>query len=98
MEQVGIRELKSNLSSYIRRANAGEIIVVTDRGKVVAQLRAPGPLPDESELPPLLLKAAGEGKVKLGQGTASEGLYSRRPVSTQEGTALRLLDEMRGER
>ncbi len=98
MEQVGIRELKSNLSSYIRRASAGEIIVVTDRGKVVAQLRAPGPLPDEGDLPPLLLKAAAEGKVKLGRGAASMGLFSSRPVSAPEGTALGLLHETRGDR
>lgn len=35
---VGIRELKSKLSSYIERAAAGEHITVTVRGRPVAML------------------------------------------------------------
>ena len=35
---VGIRELKAHLSEYVGKAAEGENIVVTDRGKPVAQL------------------------------------------------------------
>lgn len=35
---VGIRELKAHLSKYVGKAAKGENIVVTDRGKPVAQL------------------------------------------------------------
>lgn len=42
MERVGIRELRQNASEYVRRAEAGEIIEVTDRGRPVARL---SPLP-----------------------------------------------------
>lgn len=38
METVGIRELKANLSRYVARARAGERIIVTDRGRQVAEL------------------------------------------------------------
>jgi prevent-host-death family protein len=38
MESVGIRQLKAHLSEYIRRAEAGETVVITDRGKEVARL------------------------------------------------------------
>lgn len=38
--RVGIRELKAKLSHYLERAAAGETIVVTDRGKAKAELRA----------------------------------------------------------
>ena len=38
--RVGIPELKSKLSHYLDRAAAGETIVVTDRGKAKAELRA----------------------------------------------------------
>lgn len=38
---VGIRELKDNLSRYIRRIGAGERIVVTAHGRVVAELVPP---------------------------------------------------------
>lgn len=37
---MGIRELKARLSHYLERAAAGETIVVTDRGKAKAELRA----------------------------------------------------------
>ncbi|WP_419850379.1 type II toxin-antitoxin system Phd/YefM family antitoxin [Candidatus Poriferisocius sp.] len=38
---VGVRELKAKLSEYIARAAKGECVIVTDRGRPVAQL---GPL------------------------------------------------------
>ena len=39
---VGVRELRQNLSVYLRRVEAGESLPVTDRGRPVALL---GPLP-----------------------------------------------------
>lgn len=38
--QVGIRELKNDLSRYVRRARAGDEVVITDRGRPVARLTA----------------------------------------------------------
>jgi prevent-host-death family protein len=35
---VGIRELKANLSRYLARVRAGERVVVTDRGIPVARI------------------------------------------------------------
>jgi prevent-host-death family protein len=40
--ETGIRELKDNLSRYIRRVEAGERILVTAHGRVVAELVPPG--------------------------------------------------------
>ncbi|MEX1195739.1 MAG: type II toxin-antitoxin system prevent-host-death family antitoxin [Dehalococcoidia bacterium] len=40
MTDVSVRELKNNLSQYLRRAEAGERIVVKRRGKVVASISA----------------------------------------------------------
>lgn len=42
MERVGIRELRQNASEYVRRAEAGETIEVTDRRRAMARL---APLP-----------------------------------------------------
>src|SRR5207237_4465212 len=39
--ETGIRELKDNLSRYIRRIEAGECVVVTAHGRVVAELVPP---------------------------------------------------------
>ncbi|MBV8201101.1 MAG: type II toxin-antitoxin system prevent-host-death family antitoxin [Acidobacteria bacterium] len=41
MKAVGIRELKNSLSEYLRQVRGGEEVLVTDRGKPVAELRAP---------------------------------------------------------
>jgi prevent-host-death family protein len=36
--EVGIRELRADLSRWVRRVREGEELVVTDRGKAVARL------------------------------------------------------------
>ena len=41
MSATGVRELKNNLSRYIRRVEAGERIAVTAHGRVVAELGPP---------------------------------------------------------
>ena len=41
MERIGVRELRSELSGFVKRAGAGERIVITIDGQPVAQL---GPL------------------------------------------------------
>lgn len=35
---IGIRELKSHLSAYLRRVKAGETVVITERGKPVGRI------------------------------------------------------------
>lgn len=41
MDRLGLRELRHHPSEYVRRAEAGERIAVTDRGRVVAELGPP---------------------------------------------------------
>lgn len=38
MDRVGVRELRQNLSVYLRRVKLGERLEVTERGQVVARL------------------------------------------------------------
>ena len=48
VERLGIREVRSRVASLVRRAGAGERIVITVGGRPVAQL---GPLePDRAEV------------------------------------------------
>lgn len=46
MKVVGIKELKNRLSEFVKLAAGGEVVLVTDRGDVVAELRAPTPWRD----------------------------------------------------
>jgi len=38
MGSVGVRELRDNLSEYLRRVREGELLVITDRGQPVGEL------------------------------------------------------------
>lgn len=38
--EVGVRDLKNQLSRYLDRARAGEDVIVTERGRPVARLSA----------------------------------------------------------
>jgi len=42
---VGTKELKNRLSHYLRRVREGQIVRVTDRGTVVAEIRPVGERP-----------------------------------------------------
>jgi len=41
MHSVGLKILKNKLSEYVRLASAGETVVITDRGRTVAELVPP---------------------------------------------------------
>lgn len=57
-EEVGIAELRRNLSVYLRRVAQGERFVVTDRNRPVAELAPP------SHQPSVLDRLIAEGKAK----------------------------------
>jgi prevent-host-death family protein len=46
MRTVGLKVLKNKLSEYVRLAAAGETVVVTDRGRPVAELVPPQRKPE----------------------------------------------------
>ena len=93
---VGIRELKNRLSQYLRRVRAGEAVLVTDRGQVVAELTAPGqPSPAAHEEPDLAALAA-RGGVAIG-GRNEPGVYPSLAPLLPDGTSQGLLSEERGE-
>ena len=97
MSTVGIRELKAKLSEYLRMVKRGEVVRVTDRGKVVAEIRMPQP----KTSPPSELAAL---RSLIERGVLTKGaphdpsLYRRSPVHSPPGTARRLLDELREDR
>jgi antitoxin (DNA-binding transcriptional repressor) of toxin-antitoxin stability system len=43
MRSVGIKLLKNKLSEYVRIAAGGEVVLITDRDRVVAELTPPQP-------------------------------------------------------
>ncbi|MBI1735907.1 MAG: type II toxin-antitoxin system Phd/YefM family antitoxin [Candidatus Rokubacteria bacterium] len=93
---VGLRELKNRLSEYVRHVKRGHRVLITDRGDVVAELRPPGGALDD-DLDPGLAELARRGSLTLGK-PHRRGLYPVMPRIAADGTATRLLDELRGDR
>lgn len=56
MTEVGIRDLRNNLSRFLERVRKGETIVVTERGRPIAKIVPEG-------VPEGLLRLAEQGKV-----------------------------------
>lgn len=99
MKEVGIRELKNRLSEYIRQVREGEVIVVTDRGEVVAELRSPETATNELlQKYPGLVDMVRRGLIRLPSRPHRPGLYPLLPSVTPPGLAARLLDEEREDR
>jgi antitoxin (DNA-binding transcriptional repressor) of toxin-antitoxin stability system len=93
--ETGIRELKDNLSRYIRRIEAGERISVTAHGRVVAELVPPGTgaaSPTRSRWDDLI--AAGVLHPPLESGDPFEDWPD---IRLPRGTAAELIDSDRGE-
>jgi len=86
MPDVGVRELKQRLSEYLDRAERGELLRVTDRGRPKALL---GPLPGRARVE----QGMAEGWISAGSGARL------RPVPRVKSTSrvLDALAEDRGE-
>lgn len=91
MSRIGIRELRQNASEYVRRAERGETIEVTDRGHPVAQL---GPLPEAGSLVDQLVAA---GKMTAPIGHVID-LGPPPPPTPGDRTLTEILDETREDR
>jgi antitoxin (DNA-binding transcriptional repressor) of toxin-antitoxin stability system len=96
MRAVGIRELKNRLSEYLRAVREGECVYVTDRGRVIAELRPPGAGAEPAGVPPGLLELLRQGRARLGLPN-DPAAYPPSSLRLPDGTAQELIDEDRGE-
>ena len=96
MKAVAVRELKNRLSAYLREVAAGEVVLVTDRGRVVAELRRPSAETLQSPAEQALerLVAAGVLTIGLPQDPSS---YRRTGVRIARSSQT-LLDAERADR
>ena len=96
MKTIGIRELKARLSQVLRDVANGDVYLVTDRGRVVAELRKPDVAqrdvaPEERDL----ARLAAEGHLRVAE--RPRGPYRASPLRVRKGLAQQLIDEERGE-
>jgi prevent-host-death family protein len=98
MKTMGIRELKNRLSEVVRAVRAGEHVLVTDRGTVVAELVPPGRHRTDPGVPPGLARLAERGIARLGAPNDPALYRGLRPLRRKLAAVARLLDEERGPR
>jgi hypothetical protein len=94
---VGIKELKNNLSAYLREVRRGTRVLVSDRGEIVAEIREPGAVYATEEDPnPVLVAWVRAGIVTLP--TSKKTPMEKSPVRLPDGTAVRIVNENRRDR
>src|SRR5512141_1407871 len=99
MKTVGIRDLKIHLSAHLRDVQRGDVILVTDRGVVVAELRPPGAA--EKALTPAELarqRLVDRGLLRPAVAPGSLAWKEPLPRLLAGGDAQSLLDADRAER
>jgi len=87
--QVGVRELRQNLSRYLRRVASGERLEVTERGRPVAIL---APLSESSSA---LQRLVASGRARPPQRGLLDLAPPRGSITTRGTDALRELREDR---
>ena len=95
IKSVGIEALKDNLSSYLRDVKSGVLILVTDRGSVIAEIKKPEIGSLRYEESSLMKEWTNEGWLIPARKRKSRCQESG--VELKKGTAAYLLDQDRGE-
>ena len=96
LKTVGIKDLKNNLSAYLRDVKRGTRVLVSDRNEVVAELHEPGAVyAATGDADPVLAAWERAGIVTLP--TRPRSPLPKPPIRLAKGTAAKLLDEDRGD-
>ena len=96
LKSVGIKELKNNLSAYLREVRRGTRILVSDRNTIVAELHEPRAgygLADATD--PVVAEWIDSGSVS--PPIRKKTPLPASPVVSEDGAALSLLDQDRGD-
>jgi len=96
IKTVGVKDLKNNLSAYLRDVRRGVRIFVSDRNAVVAELHEPtATYAASGTSDPVLAEWISEGVVT--PPSKKKTPLPRSPIRVEEGTAMRVLEDDRGE-
>jgi antitoxin (DNA-binding transcriptional repressor) of toxin-antitoxin stability system len=96
MRTIGIRELKANLSRVLRDVANGTSFLITDRGRVIAELRQPGAANTSSATSEdrALARLAATGQLRVAERQPPR--YQPSPIKSKKGLAKSLIDADRG--
>jgi len=94
MTVTTVSKLKASLSEVLRRVKAGEEVLVTERGRVIARLSPPASSP---ALPESLREMERQGLVKLGTGKLPRNFWSMPRPKDPKGLVMKALLEERAD-
>ena len=95
IKTVGVKSLKDQLSAYLRDVKAGCVVLVTERGRVIAELHRSVrqlPLPETESIRSQWIE---NGKLKPSRTDKRKCRPS--PIKSESGTAMALLNQERGD-
>jgi antitoxin (DNA-binding transcriptional repressor) of toxin-antitoxin stability system len=99
MKSVGVKQLKSRLSEYLRLVRGGETVLVTDRDEVVAELRPSHRQPGiRDSLDEIFDSLAERGEVTRASLPKQRWRWRAKGLGLAAGSAKALLDEVRDDR
>jgi hypothetical protein len=96
LKSVGIKDLKNNLSAYLREVRRGTRILVSDRNTIVAELREPRAgydVPDTTD--PVVEEWVDSGVVS--PPSRKKTPLAPSPITSKDGVGTALLDQDRGD-
>lgn len=76
--EVGIRELKNNLSRYLAQVGAGDEVIVTDRGRAVARIT---PIGTERTIDRLIAQGVVIPASATKRAAPTKRVHTKQPVS-----------------
>ncbi|HXS34591.1 MAG TPA: type II toxin-antitoxin system prevent-host-death family antitoxin [Solirubrobacterales bacterium] len=92
MNQVGVRELRQNLSRYLTQIKAGESFIVTERGREVARLMPSGPVDSP------IARLVAERGATMPRGNLPARVRSSHTLPPAGPPSREVLDQLREER
>jgi antitoxin (DNA-binding transcriptional repressor) of toxin-antitoxin stability system len=98
MDSAATREIKNQLSRYIRRLKPGHVIAITVRGRPVAELRSP--TATRSGAPTTghaRLMSSGVIRPAQERGDPLGNLRAERAIAAPKGTVAALISDDRGD-
>jgi antitoxin (DNA-binding transcriptional repressor) of toxin-antitoxin stability system len=99
MKSVGVKQLKSRLSEYLRLVRSGETVLVTDRDEVIAELRpARRQAPSVDSLDEILDSLAERGEITRASLPKRRWKWKAKGLGLPTGSATAILNEIRSDR
>ena len=94
MTVTSVSKLKASLSEFLRRVKAGEEVLVTERGRVIARLGPPGSSVSVAES---LREMERQGLVKIGTGKLPKNFWLMPRPKDPKGLVMKGMLEERAE-